>query len=308
MYVLGTVVASLVCFLLLKWTKKRRFCLDTKRLHGKTVLITGGHCGIGKETAIGLAVRGARVIIACRDAGKAEEAVREIRRASCSMNVQHMELDLANLQSIRDFSEALLKREKRLDVLINNAGMPCVLDWTDDGFSMCFGFNHLGHFLLTNLLLGRLKESAPSRVISLTSSMYKYQKLDFQDLNYNIVPFFTYCRSKLANIYFTQELARMMEGKGVTAYSVHPGFVHSNWMSHFSTVFRMLLWLVMVLFSVPCEAAAQTVIHCAVADEVLQHNGKFFFDCQPAKLHPLAEDEGAAKKLWEASERMVNLT
>lgn len=102
-------------------------------------------------------------------------------------------------------------------------GMPCVLDWTDDGFSMCFGFNHLGHFLLTNLLLGRLKESAPSRVISLTSSMYKYQKLDFQDLNYNIVPFFTYCRSKLANIYFTQELARMMEGKGVTAYSVHPG-------------------------------------------------------------------------------------
>ncbi|XP_033899520.3 retinol dehydrogenase 14-like [Acipenser ruthenus] len=308
MYVLGTVVASLVCFLLLKWTKKRRFCLDTKRLHGKTVLITGGHCGIGKETAIGLAVRGARVIIACRDAGKAEEAVREIRRASCSMNVQHMELDLANLQSIRDFSEALLKREKRLDVLINNAGMPCVLDWTDDGFSMCFGFNHLGHFLLTNLLLGRLKESAPSRVISLTSSMYKYQKLDFQDLNYNIVPFFTYCRSKLANIYFTQELARMMEGKGVTAYSVHPGFVHSNWTSHFSTVFRMLLWLVMVLFSVPCEAAAQTVIHCAVADEVLQHNGKFFFDCQPAKLHPFAEDEGAAKKLWEASERMVNLT
>lgn len=105
-------------------------------------------------------------------------------------------------------------------------GMPSVLDWTDDNFSMCFGVNHLGHFLLTNLLLGRLKESAPSRVVTLTCSNYKYQKLDFQDLNYNLLPFFTYCRSKLANIYFTQELARLMEGKGVTAYSVHPGEWH----------------------------------------------------------------------------------
>lgn len=103
------------------------------------------------------------------------------------------------------------------------SGMPSVLDWTDDSFSMCFGVNHLGHFLLTNLLLPRLKESSPSRVVTLTCSNYKYQKLDFQDLNYNLFPFFTYCRSKLANIYFTQELARMMEGKGVTAYAVHPG-------------------------------------------------------------------------------------
>lgn len=106
------------------------------------------------------------------------------------------------------------------------SGMPGVLDWTDDDFSMCFGVNHLGHFLLTNLLLPRLKESSPSRVITLTCSNYKYQKLDFQDLNYNLFPFFTYCRSKLANIYFTQELARIMEGKGVTAYAVHPGKIY----------------------------------------------------------------------------------
>lgn len=104
-----------------------------------------------------------------------------------------------------------------------SAGMPSVLDWTDDGFSMCFGVNHLGHFLLTNLLLPRLKECAPSRVVTVTCSTYKYQKLDFQDLNYNLLPFFTYCRSKLANIYFSQELARITEGKGVTSYAVHPG-------------------------------------------------------------------------------------
>lgn len=101
--------------------------------------------------------------------------------------------------------------------------MPSVLDWTDDGFSMCFGVNHLGHFLLTNLLLPRLKECAPSRVVTVTCSTYKYQKLDFQDLNYNLLPFFTYCRSKLANIYFSQELARITEGKGVTSCAVHPG-------------------------------------------------------------------------------------
>lgn len=106
---------------------------------------------------------------------------------------------------------------------VASPGMPSVLDWTDDGFSMCFGVNHLGHFLLTNMLLPRLRESAPSRVVTLTCSSYKYQKLDFQDLNYNLLPFFTYCRSKLANIYFSQELARITEGKGVTSYAVHPG-------------------------------------------------------------------------------------
>lgn len=110
-----------------------------------------------------------------------------------------------------------------LTLCATSAGMPSVLDWTDDGFSMCFGVNHLGHFLLTNLLLPRLTECAPSRVLTLTCSTYKYQKLDFQDLNYNLLPFFTYCRSKLANIYFSQELARITEGKGVTSCAVHPG-------------------------------------------------------------------------------------
>lgn len=101
--------------------------------------------------------------------------------------------------------------------------MPGVLDWTEDGFSMCLGVNHLGHFLLTNLLLGRLKECAPSRVVTLTCSSYKYQKLDLQDLNYNLLPFFTYCRSKLANVYFSHELGRLARGKGVTSFAVHPG-------------------------------------------------------------------------------------
>ncbi|XP_014876489.1 retinol dehydrogenase 14 isoform X2 [Poecilia latipinna] len=307
MYLLYTVVASLSVFLVLKWMKRRRYFTELKRLDGKTVLITGGNSGTGKETAVALAMRGARVIIACRDPEKAEEAVREIKLQSRSFNVFHMELDLANLCSVRDFCKKFLQKEKSLHILVNNAGMPGILDWTDDGFSMCFGVNHLGHFLLTNLLLPRLKECAPSRVITLTCSSYKYQKLDFQDLNYNLLPFFTYCRSKLANIYFSQELARITEGKGVTSYAVHPGFVQSGWTCHFSFLFRMFMQVIMWMFSVPCEIGAQTVIYCAVSDEAAKHSGGYFVDCQPATLRPFARDAGVAKKLWEASERLVKL-
>lgn len=282
--------------------------MDPKRLDGKTVLITGGNSGIGKETAVDLANRGARVIIACRDVEKGEQAVREIKSRNYCPNVHHMELDLANLRSVREFCRKFLKKEKRLDILINNAAMPSVLDWTDDGFSMCFGVNHLGHFLLTNLLLHRLKECAPSRVITLTCSTYKYQKLDFQDLNYNLLPIFTYCRSKLANIYFSQELAHITEGKGVTSYAVHPGFVQSGWTCHYSFLLRRLVWVIMRLFFVSCEMGAQTVVYCAVSDEAAKHSGGYFVDCKPATLRPFARDPGVAKKLWEASERLVNLS
>ncbi|XP_062307546.1 retinol dehydrogenase 14 [Osmerus eperlanus] len=307
MYLLYTIVAGLVSFLVLKWIKKRRYCTDLKRLDGKTVLITGGNSGVGKETAIALAMRGARVIIACRDVDKAEKAVRDIKIRSHSVNVLHMELDLANMRSIRDFCKNFLQREKRLDILINNAGIPGLLDWTDDNFSMCFGVNHLGHFLLTNLLLGRLRECSPSRVVTLTCSNYKYQKLDFQDLNYNLLPFFTYCRSKLANLYFTQELSRIAQGKGVTSYAVHPGYVQSSWTCHYSVLFRMLMQVIMWMFFVPCEMGAQTVVWCSVSDEAAKHSGGYFTDCRPASLRPFARDQGVAKKLWEASERLVNL-
>ncbi|KAI9545904.1 hypothetical protein NQZ68_032617 [Dissostichus eleginoides] len=209
---------------------------------------------------------------------------REIKFNSHSLNVLHMELDLANLRSVREFCKSFLQREKKLEILVNNAGMPGVLEWTDDNFSMCFGVNHLGHFLLTNLLLPRLKECAPSRL-----------------------PFFTYCRSKLANIYFSQEVARITEGKGVTSYAVHPGFVQSGWTCHYSILFRMLVQVIMWMFFVPCEIGAQTVIYCAVSDEAAKHSGGYFIDCRPASLRPFARDAAVAKKLWEASERLVKL-
>lgn len=240
--------------------KRRRYFTELKRLDGKTVLITGGNSGIGKETAVALATRGARVIIACRDPEKAEKAVRGIKLQSRSFNVIHMELDLANLRSVREFCKKFLQQEKSLHILVNNAGMPGILDWTDDGFSMCFGVNHLGHFLLTNLLLPRLKECAPSRVITLTCSSYKYQKLDFQDLNYNLLPYFTYCRSKLANIYFSQELARITEGKGVTSYAVHPAIFKESDVLDVATALQQL-----------SESSSSSLLHLSIG--LLPHVG-----------------------------------
>ncbi|XP_018420446.1 PREDICTED: retinol dehydrogenase 12-like [Nanorana parkeri] len=308
MYVLVTVLLALFLTLFLKWLKSRRLCLDAKRLDGKTVLITGGVSGVGKETAIALARRGARVCITSHDEQKGEVAVREIKKESSSMNVRFCCLNLANLQNIRNFCREFLKTEKRLDILINHDGVPALLDWTDNGFSMCFGVNHLGPFLLTNLLLDRLKNCAPSRIVNITSNIHKYQKLDFTDLNYNIVPLFTYCRSKLANVYFTQELAQQVERHGISACAVHPGYVVGEWTSQFSILFRIVTYVFTSMFFISSHAAAQTVIYCAVSDDICQHNGSYFSDCKPCKLQPRVQDSGIAKKLWEASETMVGLT
>ncbi|KAM8961178.1 retinol dehydrogenase 12-like [Pelodytes ibericus] len=308
MYVLVTVLVALFLAVLLRRFKSRQMCVDARRLDGKTVLITGGLSGIGRETAIALAKRGARVLITSQDEQKVEESLRQIKEESTSMNVRFLPLNMANLQSIRDFCKEFIKNEMRLDILINNEGVPAVLDWTENGFSMCFGVNHLGPFLLTNLLLDRLKGCAPSRVITVTSNVHKYQKLDFTDLNYNIVPLFAYCRSKLANVYFTQELSRQAESHGLTACAVHPGYVVGSWTLQFSVLFRIVMYIFTSMFFISCKDGAQTVIHCAVSDDVLQHNGGYFSDCKPCKLRPHVQDAGVAKKLWEASETMVGLT
>ncbi|XP_072271546.1 retinol dehydrogenase 14-like isoform X2 [Pyxicephalus adspersus] len=267
-----------------------------------------GTSGVGKETAIALARRGARVCITSSDKQKGEAAVKEIKKESSSVNIQFWSLNLANLQSIRNFCKEFLKTEKRLDILINHDGWPALLDWTENGFSMCFGVNHLGPFLLTNLLLDRLKNCKPSRIVNITSNLYKYQKLDFSDLNYNMVPLFTYCRSKLANVYFTQELARQVERHGVFTCAVHPGYVVGDWTSQFSVLFRIVMYVFTSVFFISCQAATQTVIYCAVSDDILQHNGGYFSNCKPCMLPPHAQDAGIAKKLWEASETMVGLT
>ena len=206
-------------------------------LTDKTVIITGANTGIGKETAIELAKRKAKVILACRNPDRGREAERDIRLKSGSKDVVYHHLDLASLSSVHQFAETILQEESHIDILINNAGIMACPQWkTEDGFEMQFGVNHLGHFLLTNLLLDRLKEAPSARIINVASLGYKYCKeIKFDDLNSerDYDPHPVYYHSKLANVLFTRELARRLKGSNVTANCLHPGVIWTELGRHF---------------------------------------------------------------------------
>lgn len=294
---------------------------DAGLMHGKTVLITGANSGLGRATAAELLRLGARVIMGCRDRARAEEAAGELRRdlrpaggpdAGGVGELVVRELDLASLRSVRAFCQEMLQEEPRLDVLINNAGIfQCPYTKTEDGFEMQFGVNHLGHFLLTNLLLGLLKSSAPSRIVVVSSKLYKYGDINFEDLNseqsYN--KSFCYSRSKLANILFTRELARRLEGTQVTVNALHPGIVRTNLGRHIHIplLVRPLFSLVSWAFFKTPEEGAQTSVYLASSPEVEGVSGKYFGDCKEEELLPKAMDESVARKLWDVSEVMVGI-
>ncbi|XP_066467942.1 retinol dehydrogenase 14 [Tiliqua scincoides] len=290
-------------------------------MEGKTVIITGANSGLGRATAAELLRQHARVIMACRDRVRAEEAARELRAelglcsrggGECRGELLVRELDLASLRSVRSFCQQVLQEESRLDVLINNAGIfQCPYMKTEDGFEMQFGVNHLGHFLLTNLLLGLLKNSAPSRIVVVSSKLYKYGEINFDDLNseLNYNKSFAYSRSKLANILFTRELARRLENTGVTVNVLHPGIVRTNLGRHIhipllaKPLFNLVSW---AFFKSPLEGA-QTSIYLASSPEVEGVSGKYFGDCKEEELLPKAMDDLIGRKLWDISEVMVGL-
>uniref|UniRef100_V9L1T7 Cytosolic 5'-nucleotidase 1B n=1 Tax=Callorhinchus milii TaxID=7868 RepID=V9L1T7_CALMI len=282
-------------------------------MRGKTVIVTGANSGIGKAAAGELARAGARVILACRDPRAAQEAVADIRRLTPAGELLPRRLDLSSLSSVTSFCQQVLQEETRLDVLINNAGIfQCPYMKTEDGFEMQFGVNHLGHFLLTNLLLDLLKRSAPSRIVVVSSKLYKYGEINFDDLNSekNYNKSFSYSRSKLANILFTHELDKRLVGTGVTVNVLHPGIVRTNLGRHINIpmlgmpLFKMVSW---AFFKTPLQGA-ETPLYLATAPEVEQVSGKYFGDCKEEELLPKAKDDAVAKKLWEVSERMVGLT
>ncbi|XP_048339951.1 retinol dehydrogenase 12 [Sphaerodactylus townsendi] len=277
-------------------------CKSTVKLNGKVAVITGANTGIGKETAKDLARRGARVILACRDMVKGEAAACEIRTMTGNQQVIAKKLDLADTKSIQEFAENFLKEEKELHILINNAGViMCSYSKTVDGFEMQFGVNHLGHFLLTFLLLERLKQSSPARIVNVSSLAHRIGKISFHDLqsekSYNWGQ--AYCQSKLANIHFTMELARRLQGTGVTVNAVHPGSVLTELPRQTSTIYT--IWRNIPFFLKTPEEGAQTSVYCAVAEELESVSGKYFSDCKPAYVSAQGRDEKTSKKLWKIS-------
>ncbi|CAI5695627.1 retinol dehydrogenase 12 [Oreochromis niloticus] len=283
-------------------------CKSTTRLDGKTVLITGANTGIGKETALDLAMRGARVIMACRDVEKGEEAAASIRASYPEARVEVRELDLADTCSIRAFAQKFLREVNQLHILINNAGvMMCPYTKTVDGFEMHIGVNHLGHFLLTSLLIGLLKRSAPARIVVVSSLAHNFGWIRFHDLHsqgsYNSG--LAYCQSKLANVLFTRELASRLKGTNVTVNSVHPGTVNSDLTRH-STLMTILFTIFSVFLKTPREGA-QTSIYCAIAEELHSISGKHFSDCAPAFVAPQGRSAETARRLWDVSCELLGI-
>ena len=307
------VVAIVVTAIAVLYAGKRYFqgprCKSKRSLKGKTVVITGANTGIGKETAVDLAARGARVIIGCRNLEKGMEAMKEIQQRSGNQNVFFEKLDLASLESVRTFADKILNSEPRLDILINNAGVAaCPYQKTEDGFEMQFGVNHLGHFLLTLLLLDRLKRSQPSRIINVSSQGHRSGKIKFDDIHHekSYSGWRAYVDSKLANVLFTRELSKRLEGTHVTVNALHPGVVFTEIARHYvfsSIFFNPLFWYV---GKSPVQGA-QTTIHCAVSEEMEGVSGKYLRDCHIAEPSKGAQDDDAAKKLWEVSMKLVGL-
>lgn len=305
------------CLLHVTFLKTSR-CKSTAKLHGKTAVVTGANTGIGKTTATDLARRGARVILACRDRRRAEAAVQEIIKVTGNGQVIFMQLDLASLTSVRSFADDFLRSESRLDLLVNNAGLMNG-GQTEDGFEMIFGVNHLGHFLLTALLLERLKASGPSRVVTLASKAYKMGKVDFDALttrrdaeasdasDFQLLQ--KYSDSKLCNILFTYELAKRLQGSDVTCYSVHPGFIKTEIGRYTHFWWKLMMTPFIFLFALGAEAGAQTSLHCALEQGIEHLSGHYFENCAPlANIEAKARDDAVAKKLWELSESLCGLS
>jgi len=292
-------------------------CHSKARLDGKTVIITGGNTGIGKETAIDLASRGAKVIIGCRSKERGEKALIDIKKESGSKEVYLKLLDLSSFKSVRRFANSILDSEDRLDILINNAGvlMP-PFEKTEDGFETHFQVNHLGHFLLTQMLIELLKKSAPSRIINVSSHVhYDVTVSDFYKIEEreNYSASLAYSISKLANVVYTRELSRRYSMDKVTSYSLHPGVVSTDVLRNLFQQYPILETLMSVtkpllmLFFKNSKEGAQTTICCAVEEGMEQFSGEYFSDCAMIAPSADAKNESFAKTLWDFSMQATKL-
>ena len=278
-------------------------------LANKTFIITGANAGIGKITALELARQGAHVILACRSKDKTEAVIQEIKRATSNSKVEFVPLDLGDLASVRTCAESILARKIPIHGLINNAGLGGHRGQTKDGFELQFGTNHLGHYLFTRLLLDRIKDSGEARIVNVSSkSHYAAKGIDWDTLQSptrSVTAMKEYAVSKLSNVLFTKELARRLEGTGVSTYAVHPGVVATEiW----KRVPGPLRW-VMKKFMITPEKGAEASLHCATAPELAKQTG-LYYDVGGKETRPsrLADDADLARTLWAKSAEWTGLS
>ena len=277
---------------------------DSGDLSGRTFLVTGANTGIGRATAAGLASRGGRVYLACRSEEKGRAAAAAIVAATGNKAVTVLPLDLADLASVRTCAEQFLARDEPLHVLINNGGVAGRRGITPDGFELAFGVNHLGHFALTAALLDRLAGSAPARVVNVSSDAhYQARGIDFEAVRRrtaSVTGMPEYAVSKLANVLFTQELARRLDDRAITAYALHPGVVASD-------IWRRVPWPVRPLLKlrmISTEEGARTSLYCATSPEVAQASGRFYEKSAEREASAVATPE-LAGALWQRSEAWI---
>ncbi|CAB3239381.1 unnamed protein product [Arctia plantaginis] len=287
-------------------------CKCSRHLVGKTVIITGGNSGIGLEIAKDLASRGARVILAY-NAKKEGTAVRDLLiECTGNDNVCCRELDLASLASVKEFADGIINTEKRIDILINNAE---IFEGenikTKDGLSLYMQVNYFGHFLLTSLLLPLLKSSSPCRIINISSDEHRRGKFELDNIienatndAYNLRK--EYRKAKICNILMTLELARRLEGTGITSNCLNPGIIFTAIEGETTLLVRYIQKIVQQFLKTPWEGA-QTTIFLAVSPEVEFVSGKYYSDCREKIPARCARDKDVARKLWEISEELVGL-
>ncbi|XP_077292076.1 retinol dehydrogenase 12-like [Arctopsyche grandis] len=281
------------------------------RLDGKTVIVTGANSGIGLFCAKEFAARGAKLIMLCRDMTTAESAKADIIETTGNKQVKLKHIDFSSLTSIRKCAYELIAEEKRIDILLNNAGIGGVakLKPTEDGLDTIMQVNHFGPFLLTNILLETIKKSPSCRIVNVSSIMHRIAKLKpnnliQQDTSNQVI---IYSNSKLANIYFTNELARLFNGTGVTVNSLHPGVFGSEITRGSSYLFQMSWKYITSIVFKSIEEGAQTSLYLCLSPEVESVSGKYFADCKMTTPSKAAQDMNMAKTIWTLSEEAVEL-
>ena len=280
-------------------------------MRGRTCVVTGANSGIGRVAARELAAAGARVLMLCRNAERAEEARAEVSSAASGDEPTVVLCDLASFGSVRDAAAKVLSATDRIDVLLNNAGLIARrYTLTEDGHELTFQVNHLGHFLLTELLLDAVRDAPQGRVITVSSDAHlrtwRGIRFDDLDLERGWGPFSSYSHSKLANVMFGFELARRLEGTDATSNVVHPGGVDSGFGREGWGLFGLGWNLIRPLLLTP-EQGAETLIYLATALEVAEVSGGYFYKWRPKDASPVAYDEVASSRLWEVSSEMAGL-